>query len=474
MKGRKGSSTSQTRSRQKKEDDTVGDRVPVRSVDVVGGKGRFVVRGPGNIRYEQLLDLYAPKHTSARGGMMISEIQTAIMTQLLPGSRIMTRFDRKTNTAIELSSKGARAKIGQAIRYRNSSRRPIPPVDTSQPLDVNESESGRSEPSLAELRRPEPRHMTKSIAPPQSHRNDVLEDFDPNSKVDPTSHVTETYEFQDNTAQDYNSSMGFVARSRGEPRISLNDSHSILNPYSFLGNQVPVSEHDAAWWQLNRQSLESRTETSAWVAYSHGAPQFIPQQMQITFTRSLSDQGDSTRDERESRIIQRHRHSFPLPSTSWSNFAGNQPAMPQTVDVVTSSIAGRMTEVNQPFPQLEWNNRGATFPSLSNIRGTAPSSRTGTEDSSRGINSGNFTQQAQDAVAPYTSADPHASHFEELLGGINSPGSIPGVQQSPEEDDPDETTLQLKDSGGRESFESTSGELEPLPLDSNEVFDDQF
>lgn len=102
-------------------DETVGGRVPILPTDVIGGRGRYNLQNQiGNDKFEDLVRLYAPQHQSGGGSMAMPKIHVAIMAQLPESSRFMTDYDRASNTAIELTPRAARIKIGQAIRYQNS------------------------------------------------------------------------------------------------------------------------------------------------------------------------------------------------------------------------------------------------------------------------------------------------------------------------------------------------------------------
>ena len=101
--------------------ETVGGRVPIRPTDVIGGRGRYNLQNQiGNDKFEDLVRMYAPQHRSGGGSMPMAKIHVAILAQLPETSRFMTDYDRASNTAIELTSRSARIKIGQAIRYQNS------------------------------------------------------------------------------------------------------------------------------------------------------------------------------------------------------------------------------------------------------------------------------------------------------------------------------------------------------------------
>ena len=107
--------------KKRRDEETVGGRVPILPTDVIGGRGRFnFQQQPGNDLFDNLIGHYAPLHRSGGGSMAMSKIHIAVMAQLPAGCRFMTEYDRETNSAIQLTPGAARIKIGQAIRYRNS------------------------------------------------------------------------------------------------------------------------------------------------------------------------------------------------------------------------------------------------------------------------------------------------------------------------------------------------------------------
>lgn len=95
-----------------------GKRFPVFPHDVVSGKGRSPTGNPGNFRFDKLIEHYARKQESEGRNLDLDRLQVEVMAQLLPGARMMTQYCHETNTALVLTLKGIRRKIGQAIRYK--------------------------------------------------------------------------------------------------------------------------------------------------------------------------------------------------------------------------------------------------------------------------------------------------------------------------------------------------------------------